>query len=245
MMGSDLLDLILQQDPIGLTIEIVLLCLSIFCWAIIFYKLVSFRRITKANRRFLHLFSQTKDWEGLKRLLRRIPDAPFAVLFKIGQEQLSTDSEWIYSEQERAERLKSVERTLRGTLLEETSRFEEHLSFLAITTTIAPLLGLLGTVWGVVLVFLDMGQKGVVNIATIGPGVATALLTTAFGILTAIPAAVSFAVFMNKIRIFEAQMESFITRFIRMAEKKIRKEKVEVTDEAQPLRGPDPPDSPD
>lgn len=227
MIGSDLLDLILQQDPVGLTIEIVLLCLSIFCWTIILYKLVFFRRLTKGNRDFMHRFSNTDDWEELKRHLRRTPDAPVATLFKIGQEQLSTDSEWMYSEQERTEKLKGVERALRGTLVEETSRFEEHLSFLAITTTIAPLLGLLGTVWGVVLVFLDMGQMGVVNIATIGPGVATALLTTVFGILTAIPAAAGFAIFMNKIRLLEAQMESFIAGFIRMAEKKIRKEKIE------------------
>ena len=83
------------------------------------------------------------------------------------------------------------------------------MTFLASTGSVAPLLGLFGTVWGIMDSFNSIASVQNTNITAVAPGVAEALLTTAVGLITAIPALIAYNKFANDINRFTNQMETF------------------------------------
>ena len=83
---------------------------------------------------------------------------------------------------------------------EEIMTMEERLGLLGSIVSAAPFLGLLGTVWGVMIAFCGMAAQGTANINAIAPGVSGALLTTVVGLLVAIPALIGFNLLTNKIK---------------------------------------------
>ena len=84
--------------------------------------------------------------------------------------------------------LPAVENILKVTVAEETERLERKLSFLATTANTAPFIGLFGTVWGIIDSFREIGLRGTTSLAVVAPGISEALITTALGLATAIPA---------------------------------------------------------
>ena len=76
--------------------------------------------------------------------------------------------------------------------------FDKNLWFLAMVATVSPFIGLFGTVWGVMDSFASIGLNQSVSIGVIAPGLATALGTTALGLIAAIPAAIAYQVFTKK-----------------------------------------------
>lgn len=82
----------------------------------------------------------------------------------------------------------SPESTLNGAIMNETNDLQQGMGLLATAASVSPLLGLLGTVWGVMYSFISIGEKGTATIATVAPGIAEALMATIGGLLVAIPA---------------------------------------------------------
>lgn len=76
--------------------------------------------------------------------------------------------------------------------------FDENLWFLQMASTVAPFIGLFGTVWGVMSAFASIGAAQSVSIAVIAPGLAAALGTTVLGLMVAIPAAIAFQYFSKR-----------------------------------------------
>jgi biopolymer transport protein TolQ len=98
--------------------------------------------------------------------------------------------------------------------LNEISSMERHLIFLATTAGVAPFLGLLGTVWGIMNSFLSMGVAGTASIEVVGPGIAEALVTTIAGLAAAIPALVGYNLLVRNVHRKESQVDLFISRVI-------------------------------
>lgn len=98
--------------------------------------------------------------------------------------------------------------------LNEISGMERHLIFLATTAGVAPFLGLLGTVWGIMNSFLSMGVAGSASIEVVGPGIAEALVTTIAGLAAAIPALVGYNLLVRNVHRKESQIDLFISRVI-------------------------------
>ena len=88
------------------------------------------------------------------------------------------------------------------------------LQWLAIAATVSPLLGLLGTVLGVMNSFIGVAETGSANISAIAPGVAQALITTVAGLVAAIPAAISYNYFTTRLQLFMSELEGFSSEFI-------------------------------
>ena len=86
------------------------------------------------------------------------------------------------------------------TVSESTANFRRYLTFLATTTSVSPFLGLLGTVWGIMIAFLDIANRGSANISVVAPGIADALITTIAGLAVAIPAVIGYNYLTNRIR---------------------------------------------
>ena len=105
--------------------------------------------------------------------------------------------------------MENIERALRRAYTAEMTHMESLIPFLATTGSAAPFVGLFGTVWGIMNAFRAIAAKGSANLATVAPGMAEALITTAIGLVAAIPAVMAFNFFARKIKVLSAEMESF------------------------------------
>ncbi len=196
-MGSDtVLTLILEA---GLVVKFVLLMLlfaSIISWAIIFFKFKLFSKIEKESADFHNLFLKSKEWDSLYQSTKRLTLSPIANLFRAA-----------YSIED-ADRLE-IKRTLKRVESMESSRLEQHLTFLATTGSTAPFIGLFGTVWGIMNSFMGIGRIGAASLAVVAPGIAEALIATAAGLVAAIPAVIAYNYYLSKTRRNIIMMEDF------------------------------------
>jgi biopolymer transport protein TolQ len=189
---------------LGTVSKVVLLFLfvfSIISWAIILLKWRAFVTADRQDQQFMGLLAKAKDLEDLCRQVRRMEASPAAVLFEgvmdriaglrgLGQEGAVSSS---------ADR-QIIERTASHLSHSQLSRLESYLPFLATTGNITPFIGLLGTVMGIIDAFREIGAQGTASIAAVAPGVAEALVATAAGLFTAIPAVIAYNYFLSRIR---------------------------------------------
>jgi len=189
---------------LGTVSKVVLVSLFIFSilsWAIIFFKWRAFAAADRQDQHFMTLLAKAKDLEDLCRQVRRMESSPAAVVFEgvmdriaglrgLGQENVTSGS---------ADR-QIIERTASHLSHSQLSRLESYLPFLATTGNITPFIGLLGTVLGIIDAFREIGAQGTASISAVAPGVAEALVATAAGLFTAIPAVIAYNYFLSRIR---------------------------------------------
>lgn len=108
-----------------------------------------------------------------------------------------------------AREIELVRGTCEHVLDEEEIRIEHGMGVIATVVAVSPMLGLLGTVWGVLDAFAEMGSAGSANLATIAPSISAALVTTVVGLLIAIPGTIAFTRMQASIRNIAADMEGF------------------------------------
>jgi biopolymer transport protein TolQ len=92
-------------------------------------------------------------------------------------------------------------------------------SFLATTASIAPFIGLFGTVWGIMTAFEGIGQTGSTNLGVVAPGISEALIATAAGLAAAIPAVLFYNYLTQRVKIFASEMDDFAMEFLNIAER--------------------------
>ena len=102
----------------------------------------------------------------------------------------------------------------------EVNKLELWVSWLATTASIAPFIGLFGTVWGIMNSFRSIGAKGAANLATVAPGIAEALVATAIGLMAAIPAVMAYNYFSRRIRVISSEMETFSSDFLNIVRRR-------------------------
>jgi biopolymer transport protein TolQ len=117
------------------------------------------------------------------------------------------------------EPLELLSRTIQYARMKEIAQQERNLIFLATTGNVTPFVGLFGTVWGIMDAFASIGQAGSANLGAVAPGVAEALITTAAGLGTAIPAVIAYNYFLNRVRRSATEMEMFSLEFLTLAER--------------------------
>lgn len=194
---------------LGIVSKAVLLLLflfSVISWAIIFMKWRAFRVADQEDHRFVGLFAKTRDLDELHRQARRISGSPSARVFQSVMDRLDTaqaDGEPLPGKEtlglSSADR-HVVERTAAHVAQSQLTQLETYLPFLATTGNITPFIGLLGTVMGIIDAFREIGTQGTASIAAVAPGVAEALIATAAGLFTAIPAVIAYNYFLSRIR---------------------------------------------
>lgn len=188
-----LLALFFRANFIVQLVMIALVGASFWSWAIIFQKFINFR----IARRDADMFDRA-FWSGepLDELFDRIGDTPRGASEKIfcagmGEWRRShrADGALIAGAQAR------IDRTMDVTITRQTERLNKGLTFLATVGSIAPFVGLFGTVWGIKNAFQEIAAQQSTNLAVVAPGIAEALVATALGLLAAIPA----VIFYNKL----------------------------------------------
>jgi len=187
---------------LGTVSKIVLLLLFVFSvvsWAIIFAKWRAFRSADRGDRHFMNLLAKSRDLNELSRQVRHLEASPSAVVFEGVMDRLAG----LRGEgQDGAGSVDRhvVERTAAHLSQSQLSKLESSLPFLATTGNITPFVGLLGTVMGIIDAFREIGTQGTASIAAVAPGVSEALVATAAGLFTAIPAVIAYNYFLTRIR---------------------------------------------
>jgi len=105
-----------------------------------------------------------------------------------------------------------VAQALEGQVAHESDRLANRLNFLATTGSVAPFVGLFGTVWGIMNSFFQIGMQQNSSLAVVAPGIAEALFATAIGLFAAIPAVIAYNRLSNSVNGFEARLQRFADR---------------------------------
>jgi biopolymer transport protein TolQ len=196
-MQQSAIALVLQASLFVKVILLILLFFSITSWAIIVYKYDSFSEASRQSQVFLAAFGSGRPTQEILKTARSLPASPLAKLFQAIQSSLSALSR------------DRVERVLKRHEAMEVERLHGYLTFLAITGSTTPFIGLLGTVWGIINAFQGIGATGSASLAVVAPGIAEALVTTAAGLAAAIPAVMAYNGYLSWARRIVLQMEDF------------------------------------
>ena len=220
-----ILRMILGAEPIIQLVLLLLIGMSIACWAIIASKAVLVRKAVRQSEDFLELFWKSRRLDHVYEQLGEFPAAPVAQVFKAGYVELSKltsaqpGSDKAGMEMGGAENLQRSMRRARAT---EVTALERMVPFLATTGATAPFIGLFGTVWGILRAFQRIGVSGQASIQVVGPDIANALIATAVGLLAAIPAVMAYNYFNTRIRVISTDMESFTSDFMNIVKRHFR-----------------------
>lgn len=208
---------------LGLVSKLVLFVLFVFSvvsWAIIIAKWRASSVADREEQRFLSVYAKTQDRDELRRQARRLTASPSAIVFLGIMDRLAPDRDGEAagrrgeSEEPPAPDRQYLDRVIGHVMQGQISRQEAYLPFLATTGNITPFIGLLGTVLGIIDAFQEIGKMGTASIAAVAPGVAEALVATAAGLLTAIPAVIAYNYFLTRIRKSVFRAESFSIEFM-------------------------------
>ncbi len=214
--GNSLWQLVKQSDAMTLGVLGLLLALSVISWAIVLYKLILLRL---KKRQLARASGSLREIDSLDALLQlsaslqgTLPGHVLACLLASLKSVLQRGSEQA-RESLTYDDLAHLQLAGDCTLDEVMHHEEAYLPFLATTAAAAPLLGLFGTVWGLVHAFIRMSEKQVADISAVAPGIAEALITTLAGLMVAIPALMFFHYLKSQTRHIEHEMSVLMDRF--------------------------------
>jgi biopolymer transport protein TolQ len=203
--GNSLWQLVYQSDTVSKIVLLILLVMSIACWAVFLGKLAMLRikeQQFKKNNKKAQTAKSVTDLVDIATHSRNTTAGYFIsknltflkeIVSSVGQKINSY--EW-----------ESLERNIDNNIEAMISQNEEYLPILSSSAAVAPLLGLFGTVWGLIHAFIRISETQVADIATIAPGIAEALITTLAGLLVAIPALIMYNYLHTKTRALEQQL---------------------------------------
>jgi biopolymer transport protein TolQ len=196
----------------------ILAALSLISWGIIFAKWAELRRAARITYAFAHEFAGAHTVEAAARMARG-SNGPPATLMDRAMRFIQETRPALSGTSERAARFSGSQvEALRLVLDAETTSERDRLSrwvpSLATIGSVSPLIGLLGTVLGVIDAFVGIASKGSGNIGAVAPGVAEALIATAAALSVAIPAVFAYNIFASRLNKIEGQLESFGSELI-------------------------------
>jgi biopolymer transport protein TolQ len=99
------------------------------------------------------------------------------------------------------------------------NKLERRVTFLATTASLAPFIGLFGTVWGIMTAFAGIGAQGSTDLAVVAPGIAEALVATAVGLFAAMPAVYFYNAFTARVKVLASEMDDFALEFLNISER--------------------------
>src|SRR3712207_4451696 len=206
--------LFLQADWVVKLVMLGLLLASVWVWAIVFEKVTSLRRANKAADAFEDAF-----WSGgsLDELYRREgdqPSHPMAAVFVSAMREWRRGAQRLGGSDLAATGLKErIARTMAVTVQREMERLERWMVLLASVGSVAPFIGLVGTVWGIMNSFAAIAGMQNTNLAVVAPGIAEALFATAIGLVAAIPAVLAYNKISTDLARFASRLEGFAAEF--------------------------------
>ena len=218
LLGNTLWQMVLQSDSITKIVLTILLIMSIICWSVFLYKCVLLRTKRKHALQalgFLQKATSLDDILKIGQLLNGTVPGYFIarnlrLVYSLLELQKKAGGErgFFYWQQLEGQAYQSVE--------EMADAEESYLWILSTSAAAATLLGLFGTVWGLIHAFLRISQKQSADIVTVAPGIAEALMTTLVGLIVAIPALILFNYLSVQVRRMEGYYTEIAAEFCRV-----------------------------
>jgi biopolymer transport protein TolQ len=203
--GSEIVDLVSSTGPVAKFVLLTLLAFSLISWAIILAKWSLLGRARTQSGRFLRAFRKAQRMQDVATVADQFRPSPLVGVFEGGfqeyKRQLSVSGS--------LRSLTAVQRGMQIGASEEITRLERNVPWLAITAAVTPFIGLFGTVWGIIDAFHGLGTTGGATLRAVAPGISEALITTAAGLATAIPAVIAYNLIGSSIREFAARGDDF------------------------------------
>lgn len=217
--SSSLMSLVITSDPVTKFVLGLLAVLSLASWGIMFAKWRAFSAAELNGRSFVHEFERARGIDDAMLLAQRVKSSAFTAVFSRAVQFLHDTKPALGATSDRTARLSGSQvEALRLVLDAESGKEREELGrfipWLATVGSVSPLIGLFGTVLGVIQAFEGIATKGSGNIGAVAPGIATALLATAAALAVAIPAAFAYNVFAARLNRFDNSLEGFGSELI-------------------------------
>jgi len=206
--------LIAQASLVVQLVMLILVAASVMSWTFILAKRKILKQAVKETAEFEQRFWASKDLSELYQSTHNKGAQMDAIesIFSAGYKEFSRMQG--IAEVPAAGKVENAERAMRIVMMRETSKLEESLPFLATVGSTSPYVGLFGTVWGIMNSFRALSTVKQATLAQVAPGIAEALIATAFGLFAAIPAVIAYNRFNSGIENLSNQYELFIEEFV-------------------------------
>ena len=218
--GNSIIQGFMLSNWTGRGIVIIQFALSVWMFSVIFNKFVLIGQFERVARRFMGDFVSGRDVLDYYLQRRKSESTPLENLYSSTCDRLlkllTPDARSLLIGRTpgttaalTAREIELVEATCAHTLDEEMIRLKKGMGRIACIVMVSPMLGLLGTVWGVLDAFYDMGTSASASLATLAPAISAALVTTVVGLVIALPGIAFDSILRAKVRGLTSQMEGF------------------------------------
>jgi len=204
------LNLFLQADAVVKAVMLGLLLASVWTWAIIFTHSIRLRRINRSTDRFERDFWATNDIDAFHSQ-RGSDRLPIAAVMAAAMDEWRRSTKT--AQVDRAGTRERLASRMNAAVATELDRLSDRLNILATVGSVAPFVGLFGTVWGIMRSFTAIAGANNTSLAVVAPGIAEALFATAIGLFAAIPAVIAYNRLTHGLDRLEAKLSRFADRF--------------------------------
>jgi len=222
-LDSTYMRLVLEAGLFAKFILLLLLTLSVISWGVALDKWSLFRRVESQARDIRASVARMRTVHDLTDLMTSGFAGPLMGIIRETQKVLQRFGRDVSG---REYLIADFQRASEKAGLDALTLMEKNLVVLSTTTTVSPFLGLLGTCWGIMVSFINIGKAGSASLDVVAPGIAEALIATIAGLGTAIPALVFYNMLTNRLRRVEGEMQSFAISIVDLLEREIRAQKV-------------------
>lgn len=208
---TNVIEVFVKCDPVGQVITVILMVFSVVAWSVMLGKNSELNKLRQRNGQFEQRLREERRLLDLPESFRNMRSIPYADLFADAVESYwrATAIGKEKGDDDLRARLEHAENALSRALARQVLRYEESMVWLATMVTVAPFMGLLGTVWGVMEAFSAVSVMQTATIQTLAPGVSAALLTTIAGLVVAIPSVVGYNILLNKTKTLTTEIENY------------------------------------
>ena len=206
------------NSPIVSATLVLLILLSIVTWSIALFKLWKQWQLRKHDHAFNESFWSAHEWSKAA-VVARSSEGDISRLAQAGFAELKTLSDAQQDLKHSGAPHDVLERMLRQQLQNIQRYHERGLAELASIGSTAPFIGLFGTVWGIMHALQDIGKSGSASLDIVAGPIGEALIATAIGIATALPAVLAYNFFLRRLKVHVTDLENFAHDFLRLAQK--------------------------
>lgn len=219
-----LFSLFTDSDLMTRLTSILMVIASIYSWAIIIEKVFFIKKIKLAGDIFERKFWSGGSLDELFNSIKSKASDPMSLVFISAMKEWKKSSPLLRSKNNGSKTMnlhQRIDRVMTITIEKEVSKLEERIDFLSMIGSIAPLVGLFGTIWGIMTSFSAIGASQSTTLGVIAPGIATALSTTALGLIVAIPAVIGYNKITGDLTKYVMKLEAFAGEFTAIISRQI------------------------
>jgi biopolymer transport protein TolQ len=228
----NIIRIFLESSLAAQIIMSILVLFSIWSWAIFFKKLFEFSGVGRRSNAFFSKYRFQTSIKELETMSHVVKDNPYGRMLESGVEEfkrLTVTKQMFSGKQDyqkkdiewESELSDNIRLAMEKTKISELRNLERSLPVLSTFVSVSPFLGLLGTVWGIMVAFLEIRARGSAHITIVAPGISDALITTVYGLLVAIPALIFHNIFRSRVNNFSAEMDKFINEIFARLRKEL------------------------